>query len=109
MKITELLNRLNQELDQVEAAVSKGHELIQPALSLAPENTLLIQIYAYLNTMAFFTEDSRRRIKQATELLEQNDIPPEESRNLGEDLSELLGRVLEAKISIDRIISRWEI
>ncbi len=109
MEIAELLSRLNQELDQVEKSVSSGLELINPALSLAPGNSLLIQVYAYLNTMAFFTQDARRRVGQATQLVDQSNIPPEELQNLGEDLSELLGRVLEAKIIVDQIISRWEI
>lgn len=108
MEISELIYRLNQELDQLETSIYNGFELIQPILKLAPENRLLIQVYAYLNTMFFFTTDARQRIGQATQLLDQSSVSPAQIRDLGENLSELLGRILEAKIGVDRLVNRWE-
>lgn len=108
MEILELIDRLNQEVDHLESLLTRGSERLQPVLRLAPENPVLIQMYAYLNTTTFFATYVRQQVESTTQLLNSGPLSSQESQELGESLSELLGRVLEVKISLERFVNRWE-
>lgn len=41
---------------------SEGLNLVRKVMSLFPNNTLLIQFFAYFNTALFFVENSRKVI-----------------------------------------------
>jgi hypothetical protein len=45
--IADLIERLNLELEQTEREVNKGINLVRLPLSRFPENTLLVQFFAY--------------------------------------------------------------
>ena len=51
-----------------------------------------------------FTENTRKRIEETFQYLTTNSgISPQDIQEAGEDLSEQLGRVLEAKIVVSNI------
>lgn len=101
-----LINRLNQELAQTEQAATAGLNLLRDLLSRFPDNTQLIQFFAYLNTVIMFIESSRRRIQTIMERMLTDEITAEEILEAGEDLGALLGQVLETKIEVRLIITR---
>jgi len=107
-EFAELINRLNQELNQTEQQTAKGLNLARDLLSRFPNNAILIQEFAYLNVVSLFTEASRRQIRTAVETVSSADIPDEIIQETGEGLGNLLGRILEARLRVERFIKFLE-
>lgn len=61
-KIAELIERLHQELNQIEQEVTEGLNLAKLRLDSHPDNSSLIQTFAILGNYLVFVEISRRRI-----------------------------------------------
>ena len=72
------------------------------------ENIILIQLFATLNNYILFAENTRRRISEIERYLSNESMSDDELQEAGEDLSEQLGRVLEAKIIVNNIKERLE-
>jgi hypothetical protein len=104
--ITDLIERLNRELALTEREVNEGINLVRLPLSLFPENTLLVQFFAYLNNVVFLVENYRQRIRATVELLLEVDVDPEEANDAVEELATMLGIVLETKIRVENIVNR---
>ena len=107
-EIAELIKRLNRELDETQQKVTEGLNLVRPILSQFPDNFILIQFFAYLNDVLLFVEITRRRIQSNVELISPRDVGIREIQEVGEDLGNLLGRVLESKMQVEGIIARLE-
>ncbi len=69
---------------------------------------MMVGFFAYLNNALFFVEIYKRRIQAIFELLSADNVPEEVVQDAGEELGELLGRALESKIGLGRIIDRLE-
>ncbi|MBV9385781.1 MAG: hypothetical protein JOZ78_05065 [Chroococcidiopsidaceae cyanobacterium CP_BM_ER_R8_30] len=74
-------------------------------LSRFPNNATLIQEFAYLNAASLFIETSRKQIRTAVETISPDDIPDEIIQETGEGLGNLLGRILEARLRVERFIN----
>ncbi len=103
-----LVERLNHELDRIEAQATKGLKLARELLARFPNNITFIQYFAYLNAVALFVETSRKQIQSAIEPVQPANIPLEIVREGGEILETLLGQVLEAKLRVERFVERLE-
>lgn len=101
-----LIEQIIQELRRIEENVIEGINLVRTPLSLFPENTLLVQFFAYLNNVFFLVQNYRVRIETVIELLTFSDLTDEEIQEIAEELSTMLGVVLESKIRVDRVIPR---
>ncbi len=104
--IKELINKLNQDLTQLEQNTREALDLLRLLLSQFPENTLLIQFFAYLNNVLFFIESYRNRIQRSFTFLSEIEVSDAESQETGEDLSSMLGDIIEDKMRVDRLLSR---
>jgi hypothetical protein len=104
--ITDVIERLNQELEQTEREINEGINLVRLPLSRFPENTLLVQFFAYLNNVIFLVENYRQRIKATLELISEVDVEQEEVNDAIEELATMLGIVLETKIRVENIVNR---
>lgn len=107
-EIINLIKRLQQELDQIEQEATKGINLTQLKLDRFPNNSSLIQIFASLSNYLIFVEISRRRIDYSRVILGSESVTEIQIQEIGEILSELLGRALEAKIVVNKIKTRLE-
>ncbi|MDJ1180217.1 hypothetical protein PJF56_15240 [Roseofilum sp. BLCC_M91] len=87
---------------------TEGVDLVQQLMSAFPDNAILIQFFAYFNTSLFFIETSRKQIENIRRTLASSNVPDEVIQVAGEDLGDLLGRVLEVKLKVERLISRLE-
>ncbi len=105
-EIQTLVNRLNQELDRTEQTA--GVNIVREILSLFPDNAIMIQYFATLNNFLFFVEVSRRRIQTLVETISPVYVPVDVIQEAGEDLGTQLGRVLEAKMEVERMLNRLE-
>jgi hypothetical protein len=103
-----LIERLNQEFEQIEQDLFKGLALVRHNLSFFPNNIILTQYFAYLNAVTLAIETYRRQLQAINEILSPQDIPDEVLQEAGEDLGLLLGRVLETRIAVGQIINRLE-
>lgn len=106
--IAAVINRLNQELDEIERQANAAENLVRTALSRLPENVMLRQTLDYLNDGRQFVDDSRSVIASDVESLSGSDVTNAEIQQLGEDLSASLGMTLEIKIQVERLLSRLE-
>ncbi|MEM7593707.1 MAG: hypothetical protein AAF383_19715 [Cyanobacteria bacterium P01_A01_bin.83] len=68
----------------------------------------MIQLFATLNNYILFADNTRRRISEIERYLNKEELSDDELQEAGEDLSEQLGRVLEAKIIVNNIKERLE-
>jgi len=108
-EIAALVERFNQELNEIERSASLGLDLARVILERFPNNFTVIQLFAFLNTAMFFVDTSRRRIQTIVEHLSSTDANTEsEIQEAGEDLATDLGQSLEIKIRISQVKTRLE-
>lgn len=107
--ITILVERLNQEINQIEKEAIEALKLVKISLKRFPNNFTLIQLDAFLNTSLFFVANSRQKIKQNIDYFFSVDVMTEKRiQEVGEDLAIELGRVLETKLTVSNIKTRLE-
>lgn len=69
---------------------------------------MLYWLSILLITALIFVETSRGQIQTTVETLSPTDVPDKVIQNAGQDLGTLLGRVLEVKLRVRRLIDRLE-
>jgi hypothetical protein len=108
-EIDAVIERLNEELNQVEQEATAGLNLTRTILEHFPNNATLIQFFAYLNSAVLLVEIDRKQIQTIVENFSETDVTTdEEIQETGEILAAELGRVLEAKIAVIEIRNRLE-
>ena len=107
-EISNILLRLNQELTTIEENATRGLSILGAALDIFPNNNILVQFFASLNNILFMAENYKRQIQTIVERISPDHVRTEVVQDAGEELGDLLGRVLEAKIGMERIIDRLE-
>lgn len=103
-----LVDRLNQELNSIEQDTLEGLSLTRLALSRFSNNAILIQYFAYLNSALLFVETSKSQVQITVEFISQKNVNDRDIQESGEDLSTLLGNVIETKLSIEQILNLLE-
>jgi hypothetical protein len=107
-KIADLIEQLNLELSQVEQLAMNGLKLVKLILSRFPDNARMIELFAVLTNVLLFVEISRRRIQFTVDTISSPNLSAEVIQEAGEDLAEMLGRVLENKMLAGRIVAILE-
>ena len=97
-----LVDRLNQELNQIEQQAREGLDIARRLLDRFPDNVRLIGLTATLANSLFFVDNFRTRIQTTLEQISATDTSPEAIQEAGEDLSEFLGRIFESKMLVSR-------
>ena len=104
-----LVKQINIELNNLDRELSQAIELVRERINLFPGNVISIQLFALLNNYALFAENTRKRVQETLQYLAINESPSDQDiQEAGEDLSEQLGRLLEAKIIVSNIKIRLE-
>ena len=104
-EIQAIIDRLEGELEEIEREITEGLNILRGVMSRFPDNAILVQYFAYLSSLLFFVETSRRQIQETVERLSPANVPIALIQESGEDLSTLLGRVIEGKIRVEPIIT----
>jgi len=107
-EITALISGLYQEIDEVEQSATAGINLVRAQIQRFADSRVLIQLFAYLNNSLLFVETLRRRIEYSRLILSSDTPIDELSQEIGQDLAEQLGRVIEAKIGVVGVKNRLE-
>jgi len=97
-QIRALIDRLNQELDEIEQEIVQGLTQVRQVISLFGDNPILIKFFSTLNNALLFVEISRRRVQITVNRIVPVNVTVEEIQEAGEDLGTELGRVLEVKV-----------
>lgn len=103
-EIAALVAQLNQELKQTEQEATEGVNIVRPILSRFPDNIRLIQFFTFFSNALHFVEISKRRIQANVERVSVSNVTVEDIQEAEEDLTALLRRLLEAKMSGKRIL-----
>ena len=103
-EIEVLINQINQQLSEIEYQTIEGINLLRNLLSYFPENVILTQYFAYLNTILFFIKTARQQIQTALETISPEDVPPELIQEAGKDLGTLQGKIIEEKNRLQKIL-----
>jgi hypothetical protein len=104
-----LVEQINNELNALDYELSQAIKLIRRRITLFPDKIISIQLFAILNNYSLFSENTRRRIQETLQYLSTDKkISEKNIQEAGEDLSEQLGRILEAKIVVSNIKARLE-
>ena len=107
-EIQALIDRLNQELAQIEREASEGSNIVRSLVLRFPDNVTLIGLFATLSNALLFVENSRRRIQITVESISPENVRSQVIQEAGEDLAELLGIVLETKMLVNTVITRLD-
>lgn len=107
-EIQALIDQLNQELDQIEVEARRGIDVSRLLLVRFHDNGRLTGLFATLNNAIFFVDNFRGRIQTTFERISSTDVSVEAVQEAGEDLSEFLGLVLDAKIMVSRTLAILE-
>jgi|LakMenEpi03Aug12_release.lakeMendotaPanAssembly.Ray.scaffolds.fasta_scaffold460123_3 hypothetical protein len=112
MSIPDLIQALIQNLDQnLNEAEQKAYQvvnLVRPLLSRFPENLMLMRHFSYFNNVILFIDIARNKTQFVIDYFSIEDLTEEAIQEIGEDLGELLGRIIEAKIGIENILKTLE-
>jgi hypothetical protein len=104
-----LVEQIDREIDNLDTELSEAIQLVRARITLFPNNVSSIQLFALLNNYALFSDNTRRRIQETIRYLTTNEtLSSQDIEEAGEDLSEQLGRILEAKIVVSNIKKRLE-
>jgi hypothetical protein len=77
---------------------------VRTRITLFPDNIISIQLFALLNNYALFSENNRRRTQETIRHISTDKtLSSTDIEEAGEDLSEQLGRSLEAKIVVENV------
>lgn len=103
-EILATIETLDRELNQIENEATKGLSIMRELLPRFSENLVLIQLLATLNNSLLFRDNVKRRIQLTVDSISSPLVAPEVIQEAGEDLGELLGRVVETKILVSRAV-----
>jgi hypothetical protein len=106
--ILHLSQQINSELDFIEYRANWGLAIARQLLEQFPNNTALIGLSANLGNGLFFVHSFKTRIETMVQGFSMQPASTESVQQLGEELSEILGRVLECKMTVDRSVSILE-
>jgi excinuclease UvrABC helicase subunit UvrB len=101
-----LVEQSEREINNLDTELSQSIQLVRARITLFPDNIISIQLFAILNNYTLFSENTRRRIQETIQYLTTNEMSSQDIQEAGEDLSEQLGRILEAKTVVSNIRKR---
>jgi hypothetical protein len=106
----DLVRQIGIEMDELNSVLTHSIRIVRERINLFPENIVLMQLYSTLNNYALFAQNTQRRTQETIQYLAVTEnISEENIREFGEDLSEQLGRIIEAKIVVNSIKNRLDI
>ncbi|MBW4493974.1 MAG: hypothetical protein KME26_12980 [Oscillatoria princeps RMCB-10] len=108
-EIAGLIERLNQEFNEIEREATDGLALTTTILERFPNNFTALQLLASLKTALFFAEASRNRIPNLQEDISLSEVTAKETvKEAAESLATQLVRVLETKTEVSGVKNRLE-
>jgi predicted transcriptional regulator len=103
-----IIDRLKQELHEIETSTQHGLEILKQLLEMFPNNDILVQFYSYLSNALFLVDIYQKRLEMNKKLILETTTDEEIVKNVAEELGDLLGRTIESRIGVELIVNRLE-
>ncbi|WP_019499001.1 hypothetical protein [Pseudanabaena sp. PCC 6802] len=107
-EIFDLIERLINELEEIEEDTTQGLNAVRILLNLFPENAMLIQAFAFFNSAIFFVETTKAQARSTARNLSISNLSLQRVQEIGQELATTLGRTLELKMQARNLRSRIE-
>jgi len=107
-QISQVIAALDRELNLIELNANKGLDRLRNLLMIFPDNLVLIKLLSTLNNSLLFGDNTRRRIQITIDNISNPLVSEDLITQAGEDLGELLGRVIETKILVIQAVETIE-
>ncbi|WP_373534033.1 hypothetical protein [Microcoleus sp.] len=107
--IRPLVNELYQVLNDTERQATQGLFALRTAMSLFPENEILMQYFSSISNFQFCVEGTRLQAENIVNNILLAGVPDEDVQKAGDYLAALLHLAPEVKIMIDKVIEKLEV
>jgi hypothetical protein len=107
-EIFDLIERLLEELKEIEEDTTQGLNAVRILLNLFPENAMLAQAFGFFSSAIFFAENTKAQIHGTARNLSISSLSPQRIQEIGQELATTLGRTLELKTQTKNLRSRME-
>ena len=103
-----LVNELYQVLHDTESQATQGLFALRTAMSLFPENEILMQYFSSLTNFEFCVSGVRLQAEHIVANILLDGVPDEDVQKAGDYVAALLQMAPESKIMIDKVVERLE-
>jgi hypothetical protein len=107
-EIFDLIERLLEELKEIEEDTTQGLKAVRILLNLFPANAMLVQAFAFFSSAIFFAENTKAQIHSIERNLSISSLSSQRIQEIGQELATTLGRTLELKTQTKNLRSRME-
>jgi len=107
-EIRPLVNELYQVLDDTERQATLGLFALRTAMSLFPENEILMQYFSSITNFQFCVAGTRLQAENIVSNILLAGVPDEDVQKAGDYLAALLHIAPEVKIMIEKVIEKLE-
>ena len=106
--IRSLINELYQVLDDSERQATQGLFALRRAMSLFPQNEILMQYFSSISNFQFCVSGVRLQAEHIVGNILMAGVPDEDVQKAGDYLAALLHMAPESKNMIDKVVERLE-
>lgn len=108
-EIRPLVDALYQVLDETDRQATQGLFALRRAMSLFPENEILMQYFSAISNFQFCISGVRLQAEHIVGNILLDGVPDEDVQTAADYLAALLHMAPESKIAIDKVVERLEI
>ncbi|MEG4505802.1 hypothetical protein QUA81_19280 [Microcoleus sp. F6_B4] len=106
--IRPLVDELYQVLHDTESQATHGLFALRTAMSLFPENEILMQYFSSISNFQFCVAGTRLQAEHIVGNILLDGVPDEDVQKAADFLAALLNMAPESKIMIDKVVERLE-
>lgn len=107
--IRPLVDELYQVLDDTDRQATQGLFVLRRAMSLFPENEILMQYFSSLSNFQFCIAGVRVQAEHIVGNILLDGVPDEDVQKAGDYLAALLHIAPESKLMIEKVVERLEV
>ncbi|MEG4500136.1 hypothetical protein QUB05_23835 [Microcoleus sp. F10-C6] len=107
--IRSLIDELYQVLNDSERQATQGLFALRTAMSLFPENEILMQYFSSITNFQFCVAGTRLQAEHIVGNILLDGVPDEDVQKAADYLATLLHMAPESRILIDKVVERLEV
>ena len=107
--IRPLVDELYQVLDDTDRQATQGLFALRRAMSLFPENEILMQYFSSLSNFQFCIAGVRVQAEHIVGNILLDGVPDEDVQKAGDYLAALLHMAPESKVMIEKVVDKLEV
>ncbi len=107
--IRPLVDELYQVLDDADRQATEGLFALRRAMSLFPENEILMQYFSSISNFQFSVSGTRLQAEHIVGNILMAGVPAEDVQKAADYLAALLHMAPESRMMIDKVVERLEV